>query len=232
MITVRRSDERGRTVLDWLDSRHTFSFGGYQDPGQMGFSVLRVINEDLVKPDSGFGTHPHRDMEIITWVVEGELEHRDTLGNGSVIRSGDLQRMSAGTGIRHSEMNPSKKDPVHFLQIWILPERQGMNPEYEQASFSREDLHNRLTRVAGREGGEGALTIHQDVQLSAGFLDAGTEVTRELEAGRQGWLQVVRGAVDLNGTSLGPGDGAGIADEGRLVLRAKDDAHILFFDLP
>jgi redox-sensitive bicupin YhaK (pirin superfamily) len=231
MITVRPSRERGHAQHGWLDSHHTFSFADYHDPRHMGFRALRVINEDRVSPGQGFGTHPHRDMEIISYVLEGALEHKDSLGTGSVIRPGEVQRMSAGTGVLHSEFNASRTAEVHFLQIWILPEARGISPSYEQKTFAAEERKNRLRLVAGRDGREGALTVHQDVSLYAGLLDAGATVTHPLPPGRHGWVQVARGAVDLGGHPLAAGDGAAVSDEGAISLRATEPAEVLVFDL-
>jgi redox-sensitive bicupin YhaK (pirin superfamily) len=230
MITVRPANERGHAEHGWLDSRHTFSFADYYDPRQMGFRTLRVINEDRVQPESGFGTHPHRDMEIISYVLEGELGHKDSMGTGSVIRPGEVQRMSAGTGVLHSEWNHSKTQPVHFLQIWIVPEQRGLQPGYEQKSFG-DETNNRLRLVASRDGRDGSVTVHQDAELYVARLDAGKEVARELRAGRHAWVQVTRGAVELNGTKLAQGDGASVSDETRLTLRAAAPAEVLVFDL-
>ncbi len=231
MVTVRPASQRGRTQIGWLDSRHTFSFGDYHDRGQMGFRSLRVINDDRVAPDSGFGTHGHRDMEIITYVIDGELEHRDSLGTGDVLRRGEVQRMTAGTGIRHSEFNPSKTQPVHFLQIWILPERAGLAPAYEQKSFAEADKRGRLQRIVSATGQDGAMTIRQDVELFATILEENDGVDHELRAGRAAWVQVARGQVALNGELLSDGDGATIVDENRLRLKALSNAEVLVFDL-
>jgi redox-sensitive bicupin YhaK (pirin superfamily) len=230
MITIRPASERGHADHGWLDTRHTFSFADYYDPRQMGFRTLRVINEDRVSPESGFGTHPHRDMEIVSYVLEGELAHQDSMGTGSVIRPGEVQRMSAGTGVLHSEWNHSKTEPVHFLQIWIVPEKKGLPPGYEQKSFG-DDAKNRLRLVASHDGRDGSVTVHQDAELYLARLDAGKEVARELRPGRYAWVQVARGAVELNGTKLAAGDGAAVADEARLVLRATAPAEVLVFDL-
>ncbi|HYV43493.1 MAG TPA: pirin family protein [Myxococcaceae bacterium] len=232
MLAIRRADERGRTHLGWLDSRHTFSFGDYHDPRAMGFSVLRVINDDRVRPGAGFPRHPHRDMEIVSYVLDGAIEHQDSLGTGSVIKPGEVQRMTAGTGVLHSEYNPSKQDPLHFLQIWILPERGGLPPSYEQKSFSEEALKDQLHLVASRDGRDGSITIHQDVRLFAGRLGAGAITRTELDPQRTGWLQVARGAVTANGQRLGEGDGAAIEGESALELRAEGNAEVLLFDLP
>jgi len=234
VIVVRPSTERGRTRLDWLDSRHTFSFGGYFDPNFVGFRSLRVINDDRVKPAKGFGTHSHSDMEIVSLVLEGALEHKDSLGTGSVIRTGDVQRMSAGTGVSHSEFNPSPDEPVHFLQIWFLPEAKGLPPGYEQKAFPEADRRNGLRVVGSRDGRDGSLTIHQDVVLSAGHLEPGRVLKAALAPGRSAWVHVTRGRIDLNGTMLVAGDGAVVESEPRLVLHAPDeegDAAFLVFDL-
>lgn len=231
MITPRPAAERGTTRIDWLDSRHTFSFGEYYDPAHMGFRALRVINDDRVAPAAGFGTHPHRDMEIVTWVLEGELEHKDSLGNGSVIRPGDAQRMSAGTGIRHSEFNPSPTKPVRLLQIWLLPERAGLPPGYEQRSFSGDDLGGRLRLIASPDGREGSVTIHQDVAVYAGRLAGGQSAALDLRPDRHAWLQVARGRVVVNGHTLADGDGLAVSDESRVEIRGESDAEVLLFDL-
>jgi quercetin 2,3-dioxygenase len=231
MITIRPASERGAANFGWLDSRHTFSFGNYYDPSHMGFATLRVINEDKVAPSQGFGTHGHRDMEIISYVLEGSLEHKDNIGNGSVIRPGDVQRMSAGTGILHSEYNASNNDPVHFLQIWILPEQRGIEPSYEQTHFSTEAKQGQLRLVGSRDGREGSVTIHQDVDLYATSLQPGNRVSHSLSAGRVAWIQVARGAVELNGHALTAGDGAAVSEETMLTLSASDDAEVLLFDM-
>lgn len=232
MIILRPAQERGTAYFGWLDSRHTFSFGEYYDPNHMGFANLRVINEDKVSPGQGFGTHGHRDMEIISYVLEGALEHKDSIGTGSVIRPGDVQRMSAGTGIRHSEYNASKTEPVHFLQIWILPERQGIAPGYEQKTFTELEKRGQLRLVGSRDGRDGSITIHQDVDLYAAALHEGDEVNHTLVNGRAAWLQVVRGAVQLKGQMLTAGDGAAISDESLITLRgAANDAEVLLFDM-
>jgi redox-sensitive bicupin YhaK (pirin superfamily) len=231
MITRRAAHERGHTAWDWLDSYHTFSFGDYYDPKHMGFRALRVINEDRVKPGAGFGTHAHRDMEIITYVLEGALEHEDSLGNGSVIRPGDGQRMSAGTGIRHSEFNGSQTEPVHFLQIWILPEREGLPPSYEQRAFPAKEKRGRLELIAAPDGREGAVTVHQDVNLYVTVLEPGESVNYRLAPGRQAWVQVARGAVTLNEVALGQGDGAAVGQEESLQIQAAERAEALLFDL-
>lgn len=232
MITLRPAQERGIANFGWLDSRHTFSFGEYFDPSHMGFATLRVINEDKVTPGAGFGTHGHRDMEIISYVLEGALEHKDSIGTGSVIRPGDVQRMSAGTGIMHSEYNASKTDPVHFLQIWILPEKKGIAPGYEQKTFTEVEKRNTLRLVGSRDGRDGSITIHQDINLYAGLLQDSETVNHRFAEGRVGWLQVARGAVQLNGQLLLAGDGAAIAQEDAIALKgAADTAEVLLFDM-
>ena len=231
MLTVRRAAERGRSELDWLDSRHTFSFADYHDPRWMGFRDLRVINEDRVLPGRGFGTHAHRDMEIVTYVIEGDLQHKDSMGNGSIIRPADVQRMSAGTGVTHSEFNPSPIEPVHFLQIWILPERAGMPPGYEQKRFPIDEKRGMLRLVGSRDGRDGSVTIHQDVDLFAVVLESGESVTHPLQHGRHAWSQVVTGTVELDGTTLRPGDGVGVSEERSLTLLARQPAEVLLFDL-
>lgn len=230
MISLRPAEQRGHAQFGWLDSYHSFSFGDYQDPAHMGFRALRVINEDRVEPGRGFGTHPHRDMEIISYVLEGALEHKDSMGTGSTIVPGDVQRMTAGTGVTHSEFNHSKAEPVHFLQIWILPERARLAPSYEQKRFSEEERQGKLRCVAARDGEGGAVTVHQDVALYAGLLARGERVTHNVQRGHA-WVQVARGAVTLNGTALKEGDGAAVTDEKELAIEATADAEILVFDL-
>ncbi|MBD2113968.1 MULTISPECIES: pirin family protein [Cyanophyceae] len=232
MIKVRPANERGAANFGWLDSHHTFSFGNYYDLKHMGFASLRVINEDKVTPSQGFGTHGHRDMEIITYVLDGALEHKDSLGTGSVIRPGDVQRMSAGTGIRHSEFNASDTNPVHFLQIWILPETEGIDPGYEQISIAPEAKQGQLRLVGSRDGRDGSVTIHQDVSLYATTLSDGDAVAHTLAPGRVAWVQVARGAVNLNGHDLTAGDGAAVSDLDTLSLTgAADEAEVLLFDM-
>ena len=231
MIRFRDRMARGRTQTGWLDSRHSFSFGGYHDPQQMGFRSLRVINDDRVAAGAGFATHGHRDMEIVSYVLDGALEHKDSLGTGSVIRPGEVQRMSAGTGIRHSEFNPSRQEPVHFLQIWLLPERDGLPPSYEQKLYPAEDRRGRFRLVGDRHGTDGAVTIHQDVRMYLAALGPGESASHQLSAGRGAWLQVARGMVELNGRSMKDGDGAAIEDEGRIEVKAAADAEVLLFDL-
>jgi redox-sensitive bicupin YhaK (pirin superfamily) len=231
MITVRKSKERGASNFGWLDSKHTFSFGHYYDPKNMGFGALRVINEDIVTGGNGFGTHPHDNMEIISYVLEGGLAHKDSLGTGSVIRPGDVQRMSAGTGIAHSEFNASKNDPVHFLQIWVLPDERGLKPSYEQKSFPAEERKGRLRLVGARDGRDGAVTIHQDLDLFVANLDKGDAVSHRLAPRRKAWVQVTRGEVSVNGTIVGQGDGAALTDEAEVAIAANDNAEVLVFDL-
>jgi quercetin 2,3-dioxygenase len=231
MIKVRPASERGHADHGWLNSYHTFSFADYHDPQHMGFRALRVINEDRVEPARGFGKHPHRDMEIISYVLEGSLEHRDSLGTGSVIRPGDVQRMSAGTGVTHSEFNGSPSEPVHFLQIWLLPERQGIAPGYEQKTFSPEAQRGRLLLVASPDGRDGSLEIHTDARLYAGRLEPGDQVELPLAKNRHGWVQVARGQVQLNGKDLSSGDGAALSDEAAVRLTAGAPSEVLVFDL-
>jgi redox-sensitive bicupin YhaK (pirin superfamily) len=231
MITVRPRNERGLSKFNWLDSRHTFSFGDYYDPQHMGFSDLRVINEDRVAPGAGFPTHSHRDMEIITYVLEGALAHKDSTGASSVIRVADVQRMSAGTGISHSEYNASPTEAAHFLQIWIIPNDAGLKPGYEQRSFDLEKKSGSWVLVAARDARDGALKIHQDAELSLAVLPKGEKLNYSLRAGRQAWVQVGRGKVTLNGSLLDAGDGAAISREEVVGLTADDQSEILLFDL-
>jgi len=232
MIEVRRAKERGHANHGWLDTWHTFSFSSYHDPRFMGFRALRVINEDTVAPGQGFPLHGHRDMEIISYVLEGGLAHKDSLGTGSVIRPGDVQRMSAGTGVRHSEFNASDSDAVHFLQIWIEPARAGITPGYEQKAFAETDKRGRLRLVAAPDGAEGSLTIHQDARLYATILGPGQAVAHRLGRGRHAWVQVTRGTLTLNSEPLAQGDGAAISDEATVSLTGETDAEALLFDLP
>ena len=231
MLQVRKSQERGYADHGWLRSFHSFSFAGYYDPAHMGYGNLRVINEDRVAPGQGFGTHGHRDMEIVSYVIDGALEHKDSMGTGSIIRPGDVQRMTAGTGVRHSEYNASKSDLVHFLQIWILPAKPGLAPGYEQKNFSTEDKQNRLRLVASSDGREGSITVHQDVSLYAGVLDPDVRVELAIAPGRHAWIQVVRGAVEVDGRALVEGDGAAVSDETGLAMRATAASEVLVFDL-
>jgi redox-sensitive bicupin YhaK (pirin superfamily) len=230
MITVRRSHERGRARLGWLDTRYSFSFADYHDPRFMGFRALRVLNEDRVAPGKGFPEHGHRDMEILTWVLSGELEHRDSLGNGSRIRPGELQRMSAGTGVKHSEFNPSA-EPLHLLQIWILPERDGLAPGYEQRAFPAAERQGALRAIASPDGRDGSLRVHQDVVVYAPRLRAGEELEHELAPSRHAWVQVAAGSVELDGRRLEQGDGAAVSGESALRLVGLEDAELLLFDL-
>jgi redox-sensitive bicupin YhaK (pirin superfamily) len=230
MYVVRRSAERGHADHGWLDTRHTFSFADYHDPAHMGFRSLRVINEDHVAPARGFGKHPHRDMEILTWVVSGAVEHADSMGNRAVVRPGEVQRMTAGTGVTHSEVNPLP-EPLHLLQIWIVPEKAGLAPGYEQISFAERDRQGRLLLVASRDGHDGSVRIHQDVSLYDGLLAPGDRVEHTLAADRHAWLQIVRGTVEVAGNTLRAGDGLAVSDETRLAIRATEAAEVLLFDL-
>src|SRR5436309_3477649 len=231
MITRRPADERGRTRTHWLDGRHTFSFNRYYDPRWAGFRELLVINEDRVAPAAGFPPHSHSDMEIITYIISGALEHRDSMGNTSVIRPGELQRMSAGTGVTHSEYNPSADSPTHLLQIWITPEREGAAPGYEQREFPEAERRGRLRLIASRAGREGSVTIHQDAEVYDAALGEGEEVAHELRAGRHAWVQLVGGSLKLNGVGLQAGDGAAVSEEGRLLISAVEPSELLLFDL-
>jgi len=231
MLTIRRSADRGKSEIGWLKSYHTFSFSDYWDPEHMGFRALRVINDDTVKPGAGFGTHSHRDMEILTYVISGALGHKDSLGTGSTIRPGELQRMSAGMGVSHSEMNASQSEPVHFLQIWILPERKGIDPGYEQHAFSEEERRGKLRLVASRDGRDGAVTVHQDVELWATLLDPGSVVEHRMAAGRHAWVQIVRGVVQVDGQRLAAGDGAAISDVKTVKITGVEPSEVLLFDL-
>jgi len=230
-MQIRSSDARGHANFGWLDSRHTFSFGHYYDAAHMGFGALRVINEDRVAPGGGFPTHGHSDMEIISYVLDGALQHKDSLGTGSVIRPGEVQRMTAGTGIRHSEYNDSGTEPVHFLQIWIVPERDGLTPGYEQKAFPLAERNGRLRLVGSRDGRDGSVTIHQDVDLYSAVLAAGTTVTLPVRTGRQVWVQVARGMLRVDGTAVSAGDGLAVTDSGDLTLETGEDAEVLVFDL-
>jgi quercetin 2,3-dioxygenase len=232
MIEVRRSQERGHADHGWLKSNHTFSFADYHDPRFMGFSVLRVINEDRVAAGKGFGTHPHRDMEIISYVLGGAIEHKDSIGTGAVLRPGEVQRMTAGTGVTHSEFNPSPTEPLHFLQIWITPEVRGLAPGYEQTYFPPEARAGKLCLVASRDGRDGSVTVHQDVALHATLLEPGQQVELALGPGRKAWVQVARGEVTLDGAALSAGDGAAVTEAERLSLRGVASAEVLVFDLP
>ena len=231
MITRRPAEERGRTRTNWLDGRHTFSFNRYNDPRWSGFRDLLVINEDRVAPATGFPPHSHSDMEIITYIISGALEHRDSMGNTSVIRPGEVQRMSAGTGVTHSEFNPSTDEPTHLLQIWITPEREGIQPSYEQREFPSEESRGRLRLIASRAGRDGSVTVHQDVEVYGASLREGEEVVQALRGGRHAWVQLVKGSLTLNGVELKAGDGAAVSEEERLSIRASEPSEILLFDL-
>jgi quercetin 2,3-dioxygenase len=232
MITLRKAADRFHTRIDWLDSWHTFSFGDHHHPEQMGFRVLRVINDDTVQPGQGFGSHPHRDMEILSYVLSGGLSHRDSSGGGGVIRPGDVQRMSAGTGVVHSEFNASTVEPVHFLQIWILPERKGIAPGYEQKTLVRPGQTGKLQLIASRDGREGSVTIHQDASVYAALLEKGQRIGFEPGASRHVWAQVARGSAELNGEKLSAGDGAAVSGERSLELAGTGPGEVLLFDLP
>ncbi len=232
MLTPRRSQDRGHVDHGWLNARHSFSFADYHDPGHMGFRVLRVINEDVIAPGMGFGTHPHRDMEILTYVIEGALQHKDNMGNGSVIRPGDVQWMSAGTGVMHSEFNPSPDDETHLLQIWILPDRKERAPDYAEKNFSIAERTDRLCLVASGDGANGSITWGQDVCLYASLLSRGRETALELASGRHAWVQLVNGVLDLNGETLTAGDAMAVSEEPRLSFKATEDCEFLVFDLP
>ena len=231
MITIRKATDRGSVNLGWLDSKHTFSFGDYHDPDHMGFGKLRVINDDHVEPGQGFGTHPHRDMEIISYIIDGALEHKDSMGNGSVMRKNDVQRMTAGTGVTHSEFNHSSDEQVHFLQIWVEPEKNSLEPGYEQKSFGADEKLDQLRLVVSHDGRQGSLRMNQDTDLYASVLSEGAELVHTFDAGRRGWVQVVRGKLRANGEALGTGDGAAIADEMDVVFQSDGDAEFLLFDL-
>ncbi|MGD2184039.1 pirin family protein [Lusitaniella coriacea] len=232
MIAIRPTNERGAVNLGWLDSKHTFSFGNYYDPNHISFASLRVINEDKVQPSKGFGTHGHKDMEIVTYVLEGKLEHKDNIGNSSIIRPGEVQRMSAGTGILHSEYNPSDEKSVHFLQIWIFPNQNKLEPSYEQKMFGEEETRGKLRLVGSQEGREGSVTIHQDVNLYATSLAKDEAVHYNTSSQRKVWVQVARGAVTLNNRSLETGDGAAISEEDSITLQGMTDGtEVLLFDM-
>jgi redox-sensitive bicupin YhaK (pirin superfamily) len=231
MLTIRRATDRMRTQIGWLDSRHTFSFGEHHDPRYMGFRALRVINEDRVAPGKGFGTHSHRDMEILSYVLEGALRHQDSMGNGSIITPGDVQRMTAGTGVLHSEQNASDSEPVHFLQIWVAPERQRLQPGYEQRAFPANNRSGRLTLLASHDGRDGSVTLHQDLDLYSALLETGNRVSFALRKERHLWVQVARGAVRFNDENLSDGDGAAVADEPAAILHAVEPCEVLLFDV-
>ena len=231
MIRIRRGAQRGSTQLPWLDGRHTFSFGGYHDPQHVRFGTLRVINEDVVAPGGGFDTHPHNDMEIVTIVLEGALRHADSMGNGSIIRPGEVQRMTAGTGVTHSEHNDSATDPVHLLQIWLFPERHGLPPSYEQTAFDVAGRPGQWVLVASRDGRDGSVTIHQDAALHRACVPAGSGLTAEIADGRRAWLHIVAGTVRLGEETLEAGDAAAIERTNSVAMRAESDADLLLFDL-
>lgn len=231
-MQIRRANDRGLADHGWLKSFHTFSFADYMDPKHMGFRALRVINEDRVSPGQGFGTHGHRDMEIVSYVLHGALEHKDSLGTGSVIKPGDVQRMSAGTGVRHSEFNGSKMDLVHFLQIWIIPDRAGHEPGYEQKAFSDDEKRGKLRLVASPDGRDGSVTIHQDAQMYAGLFDEGEKASFELAKGRGAWIHVARGEVSVNGTTLVAGDAASFENGESITITGTKKGEVILFDLP
>lgn len=231
MLTLRRSEERGHFDFGWLDTRHTFSFGEYYDPAHHQFRGLRVINEDVVAPGQGFGTHGHKDMEILTWVLEGALEHQDSLGTKGIIRPGEAQAMSAGTGIRHSEYNASKSEPVHFLQIWMLPEAKDLKPRYDQVAFPDDRFRNTWGLIASRDGAEGSVVVFQDLKIHVARLDAGARLARGLEPSRFGWLHVAKGSVLANGQGLKAGDSLALESESRLELEATEGSEVIYFDL-
>ena len=231
MINIRHAADRGAVNMGWLDARHSFSFGSYYDPDHMGFGALRVINEDRIQPSQGFGMHGHRDMEIITYIIDGALEHRDSMGNGSVIRAGDVQRMSAGTGVQHSEFNHSDSEITHLLQIWLLPERDGITPGYEERSFSRAEKTDQLCLIASHDARNGSLKVHQDVDLYAAVLTPGRELSYTLGEERRAWVQVVRGDLAVNDTGVSAGDGLAISEVGDMRLAAAEEAEFLLFDL-
>jgi redox-sensitive bicupin YhaK (pirin superfamily) len=231
MIRLRKALARGHADHGWLNTYHTFSFADYYDPSYMGFRSLRVINEDRVQPGQGFGTHGHRDMEIISYVLEGALAHKDSMGNGSVLHPGEFQRMSAGTGVRHSEFNPSATEPVHFYQVWLLPRTKGIAPSYEQKRFAEDEKQGRLRLVASPDGADGSLTIHQDARVYLSTLQPGESVSHELQGGRHAWLQVLRGQVRVNGTLLATSDGLAVSEERGLTLVGEQPAEVMLFDL-
>ncbi len=231
MIQIRKANERGHFNHGWLDTYHTFSFSDYYDPAQMGFRSLRVINDDRVQGGMGFGMHGHRDMEIVTYVIEGSLQHRDSMGNGSILRAGELQRMTAGTGVRHSEFNPSATEPVHLYQIWLQPEQNGLKPSYEELRPSDAEKRGRFKLVASPDRAEDSLTIHQDARVYLATLSPEQEISHPIVHGRAAWLQVIRGCVKLGGRELAEGDGAAITDETAIPVRAVADAELLLFDL-
>lgn len=229
MILIRKSADRGKSHINWLDSFHTFSFSNYYDPHFMGFGSLRVINEDTVQPAKGFGKHAHQDMEIISYVVEGLLEHKDSMGTGSIIQPGEIQRMSAGSGVEHSEFNHSTTDPLHFLQIWIIPEKTGLEPSYEQKTILKEN--NKLILIGSNKASANAILIHQDVELYAAYLQKQNTIHYEFLTGRKGWVQLIKGRIELNGQLLSQGDGAAITNESKIEITSLDESELLLFDL-
>jgi len=231
MIKVRKAADRGHFDFGWLNTYHTFSFGDYYDPSHMSFRSLRVINEDVVAPGRGFPRHGHRDMEIFTYILRGALQHRDSMGNGSIIRPGDVQRMSAGTGVTHSEANASSDEPVHLLQIWILPAKEGIEPDYEEKKFPTDEKLNRLRLIISPDGAEGAVRINQDARVYASVIDTGQEVAHQLGPGRHAWIQVAAGSITVNDVELKQGDGAAISEESTISITAQDQSEILLFDL-
>jgi hypothetical protein len=232
MISIRKAGERGHADHGWLDSHHTFSFADYYDPAHLGFRNLRVINDDRIAPGRGFGSHPHRDMEIVSYVLEGALAHKDSTGTGAVVRPGDVQRMSAGTGVVHSEFNASEREGVHFLQIWLLPGQRGIAPSYEQKTFTTEDKRGRLRLVASPDGKDGSVTVHTDASIFAGVFEAGESASLEIDAGRHVWVHVARGGVRVNGHDLSEGDGLAISDEAEVHVEGTGGGEVLVFDLP
>jgi redox-sensitive bicupin YhaK (pirin superfamily) len=231
MIKIRKAEQRGHFDFGWLNTYHTFSFGDYYDPSHMGFRSLRVINEDVVQKGRGFPRHGHRDMEIFTYILKGALEHRDSMGNGSIIRPGDVQRMSAGTGVTHSESNPSPDEPVHLLQIWILPGEEGIPPDYEEKRFSEDEKRNKLRLIISPDAASGAVKIHQNARVYAGLLDSNHEVSHALASGRHAWLQVAAGFLTVNDINLKQGDGAAVSGESTITIVAQEPSEILLFDL-
>jgi redox-sensitive bicupin YhaK (pirin superfamily) len=231
MIKIRKAEQRGHFDFGWLNTYHTFSFGDYYDPSHMSFRSLRVINEDVVQRGRGFPRHGHRDMEIFTYILQGALQHRDSMGNGSIIRPGDVQRMSAGTGVTHSESNASPDEPVHLLQIWVLPSEEGIQPDYEEKRFPEEEKHNKLRLIISPDAAAGSVKIHQDARVYAAVLDPDRKVSHSLETGRHAWLQLARGSITLNGIDLKQGDGAAVSDEPAIAIAATEPAEILLFDL-
>ncbi len=231
MITLRKSEDRGHFDHGWLNTYHTFSFASYHDPKHMGFRALRVMNEDRVRPGAGFGTHEHENMEILSYVLEGSLEHRDSMDNGSVLRAGDFQRMTAGAGVRHSEFNPSSKEPLHFYQIWLLPEKEGLEPSYEEWRFDDREEKGKLQLVASRDGRDGSLSVHQDVDIFLSSMNVGERVSHRLKPARHAWLQVIRGEIELHEQHLTAGDGAALSAEPSLRVKGLRPAEVMLFDM-